>query len=51
MAVEVKENNRDMWVVKLDNESEQITARVEDGEWSRCSNFKRQTDHSGFFFN
>ncbi len=32
VAIEVKEDNRDIWVVQLDNASEQITVRVEDGE-------------------
>jgi hypothetical protein len=31
-AIDVKENNRDIWVVQLDNASEQLTVKVEDGE-------------------
>jgi len=39
MAIEVKENKRDIWVVKLDNATEQINVRVEDGEMERVQQF------------
>jgi len=39
MAIEVKENERDIWVVKLDNATEQINVRVEDGEMERLQQF------------
>ena len=35
VVIEVKENNRDIWVVKLDNTSEIITVRVEGDEMER----------------
>ena len=35
IVIEVKQDNRDIWVVKLDNASELITVRVEDGEVER----------------
>ncbi len=41
MAIEVKENNRDIWVVKLDNASEQITVRIEDGEMEQVQQFQK----------
>jgi hypothetical protein len=42
MAIEVKENNRDIWVIKLDNSSEQITVRVEDGEMEQVQQFEKE---------
>ena len=41
MAIEVKESNRDIWVVKLDNTNEQITVRVEDNEMERVQQFQK----------
>ena len=41
MAIEVKEDNRDIWVIKLDNTSEQITVRVEDNEMEQTQQFKK----------
>jgi hypothetical protein len=35
VVIEVKQDNRDIWVVKLDNASQLMTVRVEDGEMER----------------
>jgi len=40
VAIEVKENNRDIWVVQLDNASEQIAVKIEDGEMEEVQNIK-----------
>ena len=40
MAIEVKENYRDIWVVKLDNSLEQTTIRVEDNEIEQVQQFQ-----------
>ena len=40
MAIEVKENYRDIWVVKLDNSLEQTTVRVEDNEIEQVQQFQ-----------
>ncbi len=41
LAVEVKENNRDIWVVHLDSEQELITVRIEDGEMEQVEHFEK----------
>jgi len=41
MAIEVKESDRDIWVIKLDSPSEQITVRVEDGEMEQVQQFEK----------
>jgi hypothetical protein len=40
VTIQVKENNRNIWVVQLDNASEYITVRVEDGEMERVYQFQ-----------
>ncbi|HEX5150572.1 MAG TPA: hypothetical protein VFW07_03930 [Parafilimonas sp.] len=41
MAIEVKENGRDIWVIKLDSPSEQMTVRVEDHEMEQVLQFDK----------
>ncbi len=43
-AIEVKEYGRDIWVVKLDNPSEQITVRVEDYEMEQVQQFQKSSN-------
>ena len=40
MAIEVKENYRDIWMVKLDNSLEQTTVKVEDNEIEQVQQFQ-----------
>lgn len=41
MAIEVQQDKRDIWVVKVDNADEQITVRVEDGEMEAMQKFDK----------
>ena len=41
MASEIKQDNRDIWVVQLQNTNEIITARIENGELEEVQQFNR----------
>lgn len=40
LAIEVKQNERDIWIVNMKNDSTHITVRLEDGEIELVSKFK-----------
>jgi hypothetical protein len=41
MAIEVKQDNRDIWVVRLEDTSEIITVRIEDGEMEQVQKIQK----------
>ena len=41
MAIEVNENNRTIWVVRMEDSATMITVRLENGEMEEVQNFKK----------
>ncbi len=44
LTIEVKENGRDVWFVKLDDPREQITVSLEDGEMEKVQQFQKTSN-------